>query len=62
MVSRVRARTIADSLEAFTQRAEPLLKRHTAEVVLFFTTWAAVIYYAWDVTIQVRRVGGADGR
>lgn len=49
MVSRVRARTIADSLEAFTQRAEPLLKRHTAEVVLFFTTWAAVIYYAWDI-------------
>lgn len=49
MVSRVRARTIADSLAAFARRMEPLLKQHSAGVVLCFTTWAAVIYYAWDI-------------
>src|SRR5690242_13107075 len=49
MVSSVRVQTIADSLEAFARWMEPFLKQHTAEVVLFFSTWAAVIYYTWDI-------------
>jgi hypothetical protein len=49
MVSRVRARTIAGSLAAFTRWMEPLLKPRTAGIVLFFSTWAAVIYYSWDI-------------
>jgi dolichyl-phosphate-mannose-protein mannosyltransferase len=49
MITSVRARGIADGLAELTQRAAPFLKQHTAGVVLFFTTWAAVIYYGWDI-------------
>ncbi len=49
MITSVRARDIADNLAAFARRMEPFLKQHSAGIVLFFTTWAAVIYYAWDI-------------
>ena len=49
MVASIRVRGIAGSLAKLARRAEPFLKQHSAEVVLFFTTWAAVIYYAWDL-------------
>jgi len=49
MITSVRARDIADNLVAFARRMEPFLKQHSAGIVLFFTTWAAVIYYAWDI-------------
>lgn len=49
MVSRVRARTVANRLETFARRMEPFLKQRSAGVVLCFTTWGAVIYYAWDI-------------
>ncbi len=49
MVSRARARTVANRLETFARRMEPFLKQRSAGVVLCFTTWGAVIYYAWDI-------------